>query len=71
MFTGVLSDVPGYESSIKMMLDHIYTRHRRLNVRNWDTVALSTPLLRVLKVGETFPARWMQLMLCVSLRIFL
>ena len=48
VFTGVLSDVFGYDSSLLMMLSHICTGHIRLPVRHWVTVALFFLLFYVL-----------------------
>ena len=44
---------------IQMVLAHICTGHRCLHVRYWFTFVLLTLLFCVLKVGETFSARWM------------
>ena len=71
VFTGVSSDVPGYESSLEMILAHIYTRHRRFPVYHWVTVALLTPFFCVLKFGDTLSDRCMWTMLCMSLKNFL
>ena len=51
MFTAVLSDVPGYESSQEMMSAHIFNRHKRLSERYWVTFAILNLFLCVLKVG--------------------
>ena len=64
-------DVPGHESSIEMILDHICTGYRRLTFFHQVTVAFFTLFFCVLKFGETLSARLMRPLLCVSLRHFL
>ena len=71
MLTGVLSDIPGYESSPKMILAHIFTGNRLFPLRKWVTVVFLAPFAYVLKVGDTFSARCMQPLTCVILRRFM
>ena len=71
MLTGVLSDIPGYESSPKIISAHIFTRHRLFTLRKWVTVVFLAPFAYVLKVGDTFSARCMQPLTCVILRRFM
>ena len=51
VLTGLPPNVPGYESSLEMMLAHICTGHRRLDVLRRVTVAFLTPFLCVLNIG--------------------
>ena len=70
VFTGVLSKVPGYYSSLETMLAHICTRHRSLPVHHWVTVALFPPFFCVLTFVNTLYTRWMRPLVCVSSQHF-
>ena len=59
VFTGVSSDVPGYDSNIDMMSSHICTRHESFPIRHWVTVAFLTPFFCVLKAGDIWYSMWM------------
>ena len=59
MFTVVSSDVPGYDFSLVMILDQIFTGKRYLPVHYWVTVVLLTPLLCVRNVGHILSEKCM------------
>ena len=71
VYTGVSSNVPGYDSSIVMILSQISTVNIYLPVRHWITAASLTPLSCVCNFKYTFFARYMQPLLCSILRRFL
>ena len=71
VFTGVLSDKPGYESSLVTMSAQTCTGQICLPFHHWVNVVLLTPLSCVLNVRETFPTRYRRPLLCGSLRRFL
>ena len=71
VFTGVLSDVLGYYSSLLMISAQTCTSKRCLPVHYWITVAFLTPFLCVQNSRDTLSARCIQPLLCSRLRRFL
>ena len=66
VLTGVLSNEPGYKSSIVTMSAHNCTGKRCFHVRHWVTLAFLNPLFCVLNVGENLSSRCVHLLLCGS-----
>ena len=66
VFTGVSSDIPGYDSSLVMISAQTCTGQSCFPVRHWFTVALLTPLLWVLNIRDTLSAMCMHTIMCSS-----
>ena len=71
MFPWVSSNVPGYDSILKMMSDHTCNGNSCFNVRHWVTVDFLTPFLCLMKFGWTFSTRWLRPLLCMNSRRFM
>ena len=71
VFTGVLHDVPGYDSSLAMISSQTNIVQRCFPVHYWVTFELLTWLFCVLNVGCTLYDRCIQPLLCSSFRFLM